>query len=368
MRIFRLMIKPLCFLMTFCAVCGIFSFLLEPDGGASDTMWEEYYSEEEIDTIFVGASVCSSGFNPVVFDEELGVKSFNMATPSQGIEQTVLAVETAFSEHRIDRVIFGMGFFSFQTESVEEAKLTFVNARNKKMRPIEGIKRSVQYIFSEGIIDSESSINFIVPWTYNHVQMSWEHIANNVCAKLTQRKVDFDAESSERRNWRLCKGYRPFTGCFESDGIWKFNSYYIYNQKFYDSSLAYLEELIRVCSEAGVELIVINVPHPAYDIVTRFDCYEENNQVIEALCEKYSVDYYNFNLVKPEIYDAKDEYYYDFEHLNYEGSCVFTKAVCDLLRKRDAGQEVDVYFYSLEEFLKRNETLLEQWKKIRELG
>ena len=366
MRIFKRMIKSLCFFVVFCVVCGIFSFLLEPDGGASDTMWEEYYSEEEIDTIFVGASVCSAGFNPVVFNEEMGVQSFNMATPSQGIEQTILAVKTAISEHKLDRVIFGMGFFNFQTESVEEAKLTFINARNRKMGLEKGVIESVRYIFSEGTIDAESSINFLVPWTYNHVQMSWENIVDNVRAKLTRQEIVFDAESNERRNWRLYKGYRPFTGCFEADGIWRYNSYYIYNQQFYDSSLVYLEELIQVCREQGVELIVINVPHPAYDVITRFDCYEENEQIIRALCEKNGIDYYNFNLAKPEIYDAKNEYYYDFEHLNYKGSCVFTEAVCDLLRKRDAGEEMDGYFYSMEKFLEENSALLEQWKQIRE--
>ena len=110
MRIFRI-IKPLCFIGVLCVLNIILSFLLEWANGASATMWRQYYEEEKIDVVFVGASVCSASFAPDVFDRRLGLNSFNMGTPAQKTEQSVRALEVAIEEHEVQTVIYGMGFF-----------------------------------------------------------------------------------------------------------------------------------------------------------------------------------------------------------------------------------------------------------------
>lgn len=103
--------KFLLFLAGICMLNSVLCFLIEPARGSSATMWEEYYKETEIDTIFIGSSLCSASFDPQIFDEKLGVKSFNMGTPMQPLDQNLTALETAFEEHQIDTVVIGMGFF-----------------------------------------------------------------------------------------------------------------------------------------------------------------------------------------------------------------------------------------------------------------
>ena len=193
-------IKPLQFVLVLCIVNVLLCFLLEPAEGASDTMWDEYYQEEELDTIFVGSSVCAASFDPKVFNRRLGIQSFNMGTPSQAITQSLDALEVAFSDHKIERVVLGLGFFGLQEAPLDEAEMTFERAYTRKKGGIKGIIESIDYLVSENVIDTEKSINFFFPWVYNHVTVSWNSIYGNVMNKMNPSMVTFDADSKERKN------------------------------------------------------------------------------------------------------------------------------------------------------------------------
>lgn len=365
MRISKV-IKPLRFLVILCVLNMVLCFMIEPANGASDTMWSEYYQEDEIDTIFVGSSVSSATFDPKVFNEILGSKSFNMGTPSQAISQSVDALEVAFSEHDIQTVVFGVGFFGLQEEPIDEAEMTFEIALAREKGGLDGILESVSYLTSKEVIGTEKSINYFFPWSYNNVTIGWETIAANISAKVNPIDEGFDAASDERRTWHLEKGYRPYTGHVEEDRIWSQNSYYYYSDEFEPKAVAEFENLMQLCNANGADLIVVNVPHPVYDVISCFEYYGKMEEQIAQLCESYGVDYYNFSLVKPEVFENLTEYFYNYEHLNYQGAQVFSKAFCDFMVKRESGEDVDAYFYSVEEYFKIHEELLEEWKMIYE--
>ena len=146
-------------------------------------MWSGYYAQEEIDTIFIGSSLCQGTFDPRIFDERLGVKSYNMGTPSQAMPQTLRALEVALADHEIETVIFGMGFSSMKLYAVEEAELTFERARAQQKGGIESIKTALSYIYSEDVRNKENSVNYFFPWLYNRDEISVEMISYNVSAK-----------------------------------------------------------------------------------------------------------------------------------------------------------------------------------------
>lgn len=362
MRIFN-KVKPLRFLLVLCAINLLLNFLLEPAAGASDTMWNEYYQEDKIDMVFVGSSVCSATFNPVVFNEKLGVCSFNMGTPSQAIGQSLDALEVAFREHEIKRVVLGLGFFSLLEAPSDAAEMTFEKAYARRQGGVKKIIENAEYIISENVINKEKSINYFFPWLYNHVAISWNAIYENVLAKVNPDPVTFDADSIERKNWRLEKGYRPYTGELEYEKLWSLNSYYLYHFKKYNTdTIAELKGIIELCNTNEAELLIINTPHPVFDVITCFEYYSDMEKQLSQLCAEYGVEYYNFSLANPEIFDAGSAYFYDFEHLNYKGSLAFSEALCDFIERKDSGENMEQYFYTVEEFYEIHEATLEKWK------
>lgn len=361
MRISKV-IKPLGFFILLCMCNMILSFLMEHANGASATMWQQYYAEDEIDVIFVGASVCSASFDPEVFDKRLELNTFNMGTPAQNTEQSVRALKVALEEHDIKTVIYGMGYFALQQSSSEEAELTFVKALSREQGGMKGLNTSLDYLFSENVRDKEKSVKYFFPWVYNGVDYSFHAITENVKSKLDTSIVEFNPDTQENRNWRLGKGYRPFTGLVDYNSAWTANSHEYYYQYFDYESTYHFEQLLKLCNEEGVELIVINTPHPAYDVISCYDTYGMNYKQVKELCEKYGADYYDFSLAKPELFQAEEDYFYDFEHLNYKGARAFSDTMCDLLERRDNGESLAESFYALKDFMKLHSELVEEWK------
>ena len=346
MRIFK-KARILCFLIIVGVINSVLSFLIEPAQGASATMWKQYYKETEIDTIFIGSSLCSAAFDPLIFDEQLGVKAFNMGTPMQALEQNITALETAFEEHDIKTVVVGMGFFVLQEDTYEDAELTFEKALAREKGGIKGGLHGLEYVFSNAAYDNEKSVNYWFPWIYNKETYSWEVMMQNVKSKLMQR-----GKGAIATKWK--KGYSPYEGMVDYNNVAAKNSYYTYNQELKEELLSKLEKILVMCKENDVDVMVINTPHPDFDIISCYEVYERNDNIVRELCKKNSVDYYNFSLAKNEVFEDKEEYYYDFEHLNYEGSQAFCYELCDFMIKREKGKDMNQYFYAVEEYFALN--------------
>lgn len=346
------------FLVILCVLNMLLCFLIVPANGASDTMWSQYYQEEEIDTLFIGSSVSATTFDPQIFDEVLGVKSFNMGTPAQAISQSIDALEVAFSEHEIRTVVLSVGFFAFQETSIDEAEMSFEMGRARGQGGLEGLCSSVRWLMSEGVIGTEKSINYFFPWIYNNVTISIDGIYENILSKLN---LTVDNASN-----KMEKGYRPYQGELDLDVIWTENSLYYYPGTLEPQMIAKFEELIELCGRSGIELIVVNTPHPVHDVVACYAIYEKMDETVRELCRKHDVEYYDFSMAKPELFENKTEYFYDCEHLNFQGSQVFSKMFCDFLRKRQNGEDIKQYFYTVDEYYDIHNILLEEWKEIYE--
>lgn len=361
MRIFR-GLKKVRYLAVLVVVNTLLCFLLEPESGASGRMWAGYYAEEELDMIFVGSSVSQQTFIPDIFNEYMGVKSYNMGTPSQAVPQTLRAIDVAVEEHDIDTVVFGMGFSTLKYGPISEAELTFESARARQKGGIQGVLGTLSYIYSEDVRGTEDSINFLFPWLYNYESISIGKMVENVTLKLEEMKEEFSHGPVDETDG-LLKGFRnDDRRVFNEEEKWESNTYHSYEAYFDSEMLAEFNVLLEFCSEKNLDLIVVNTPHPSFDVVACYEFYEKNqNQVLEY-CEKYDVEYYDFSLAKPEIFENKPEYFCDYEHLNRQGSEVFCQQLSTFLNRRAAGEDMSQYFYSVDEFLELHAEELEEWK------
>jgi len=164
------LVKCILFLVVFCGLNSIMSFLFVPADGASKKMWENYQKMESLDTVYVGSSVCQSTFNPVIIDEMIGTNSYNMGTPSQPIDLSYVAVETAIKEHSIKRVVLGFGYFTLTTQNSQQAEAAFIQAKSEQGTFHEAVLSYADYIYQN--IGKSASVNFLLPWINNHVKFN----------------------------------------------------------------------------------------------------------------------------------------------------------------------------------------------------
>lgn len=354
-------IKPLGFPVFLIIVNMILCFLLEPANGASGEMWSAYEQETEIDTLFVGSSVSSATFDPLIINDESGIQAFNLGTPSQSIRQTFYAVKKVVLEHDIKLIVFGMDFFSLQENVSRKATLTF---ENKKAKSENWMIDGIRYICSEEVRGTEDSINYLFPWVYNSVNISGEAVVNNIKQKIQPISETFMADSLTRRDWKLQKGYRPYTGIDFSQDRWLVNSYYTYPQVFSEDSVEIFKQFMAFCIGEEINLVVVNVPNPVYDVISCVDTYAENDKKVRALCSEYGVEYFDFSLVKPELFELKPEFFYNFEHLNYRGSQEFSKMFGKFMKEWETKGDMTEYFYGVDEFYELHDDMVQEWKQV----
>lgn len=362
MRIFKCL-KKASFILIVIIINCVLSFLLEPASGASGRMWSGYYEQEKLDTIFVGSSLCQQTFVPSIVDEAMGVKSYNMGTPSQAVPQSLRAIQVAVEEHGVETVIYGMGLSTFASEPIREAKLTFESERVRKKGGLGGFVSAVEYVCSEDVRATEDSIIFWFPWLYNHESYDVQTIKSNVDYKVKRMETKFRGLYFDDTEG-LAKGYRnDDRTIFEYESKWGTLSNNLYSSKLDADMMCELESILEYCNEKGVDLVVMNTPHSPFAVVSCYPFYEECQDEIGALCDKYDVDYYDFSLVKPEVFECRAEYFADYEHLNRNGSEVFSQKLSQFLLSRKNGEDMSNYFYSEDEFFEIHEREVAAWKK-----
>ncbi|MBQ8279957.1 MAG: SGNH/GDSL hydrolase family protein [Roseburia sp.] len=344
-------IKGVAFVAILFVINSILSFALIPANGASEVMWNDYYEMEDLDTIYIGSSVCLRSFNPYILDEMLGTNSFNMGTPSQPIDLTYLALQTALNEHDIERVYFGFGYFNLTMPNSQQSEAAFLQARNQHVGVLERVKENLSYMLKKENIGESVSVNFMFPWVYNHVQLQVGSIMQNVQAKLAgSSSENLAMVNDEMRNY-VGRGFGYYKGVLDYNNIGNDNSRTHYYGEFRPDLLEKLDAICALCEEKGVELVVINTPRPTFDVISYGEEYYDTYLWLEEYLTERGAVYYDFNFAKPEVFADKPEYYFNFEHLNQEGADAFSKAFAGfekLRREQKAGKEL---FYDWTEYV-----------------
>lgn len=321
-------------------------YLLEPAAGSSsDTMWQDYQGQEELDTIFVGSSLVSRSLDPAQYDAAMGTHSCNMGTNAQMFAQSYTAIQTAWREHRIQTVILGIGYFEFQYSQGIGNEVAFYRARNRYSTVGERLQNDLRYVLSGDNFDSSVSLNYFFPWVYDHVTVSAADIRTNVQEKLakTQEKGNVTPGNGFSNGSLECLDFNTLT--YDETSAAQF-------QKETSSSYKELAKICDFCREKGIRLYVINMPLPEYYVVAFPEQYFERADQIRETCEEHGFAYYDFNVSRPSLFQRKDSYYQDYEHMNQEGAEAFTVAVAGLVRRTEQGEDVTGLFYGKEEYLR----------------
>lgn len=331
------------FVMVFVGINAIMAWMFVPADGASKKMWSNYKEMQDLDQVYIGASVCQSTFNPIVIDGILGTNSYNMGTPSQPIDLSCVAVETAIKEHNIKRVILGFGYFALSTQNSKQAEAAFIQAKNQQGTVLEAFLSNMEYVISH---KGESvSINFWIPWINNHVKFNVDNIKENIRVKLKKDSTRQEESLLESRGMLL------YTDTLDYDNIGDDNSWNWYQPEFSKDAVSEMRRICELCNENQVELIVVNTPRPTFDITTYLGDYYGQYLWLKSFFEEYDVAYYDFNFVKPEIFISKPEYYYNFEHMNVLGAERFSESFAEFLLLIEEGMDAEMLFYDWEEYL-----------------
>ena len=334
------------------AAVFVVSFMLCPYGSKSQVSWTELRQQSGLDAVCLGSSLSGRSYDPAVMDELCGTNSFNMSTPSQEVSESVLGLEEALGNHDIKRVYYGVDFTLFLSKPDMHPGRAYLNEKWAG-DPFFQRFSDLAYAFPDASwLMDKRSINWLFPWTEQHIDYSPSALRKNVTMKLDGTTPVEAAKYNEPGWYYQGKGYGNY---YE---IYDYNQDYVRTfgdecgvRTMNESQISYLVDLCNLCAENDIELIAYVPPLTDFSIISMKDTYERYSTELGAVVREHGGSYCDINLAKPELYDSQESYYFDHQHCNITGGEAFSKALASYANRKAAGEDVDALFYTYDEKL-----------------
>lgn len=335
---------------------GALNFALELKGTKSNIVWTNFEQSEDLDTIYIGTSIAASSFNPSLIDDELGTSSANMASPLQKIEESYLGIQSAYERFGVKRVVMTLDFTTLQLNETPNLGSTYLTQRGRVIGPGPYLASTAWLIAEKGAASAPGSINMLFPWVSNHP--AWKEglsgVKRNVTSKLDGSSVASAVEAMEPGWVYFGKGYGNNYAQLDYDG----NNVALFGElekietlSFDEAAIEGVREICEYCTQRDIELIVVNVPIPTFNIHGYGQFYVDSQEAVAEILGDMGVKYYDFVYAKPELLQLAPEDFYDNQHLNAVGADKFSTAFVTFMRMLDAGQDTSALFYAPEEYL-----------------
>ncbi|WP_155982605.1 SGNH/GDSL hydrolase family protein [Olsenella uli] len=322
-------------------------------GSLSAVAVDDFGSAPSVGTAFVGSSFAERAFDPMSFDDArqeedvtAAQDSYNLSTPGQTMGATGDAVSYAI-QRGARRVVLGLGVETMCCYADARSDVPYYLARYER-EPLTLVGRLASVALDPDVVGSKDSLNVLFPWIFTTIKHV-PSVGQNLRSRLSGEARSAAAEKVVR-DWRYAgRGYGNFTMQLDlSDPRTSVNTY---GEPRQDPRC--LEALARIadeCRSAGVQLVVVSTPHPAYDTAAFGDAYPEIMGAVQRVAQEHGATYLDFNMARDGVLDLSPEDYGDFEHLGPEGARRFSRLLAQMLSRIDEGADASSDFYGYDDW------------------
>ena len=301
-------------------------------------MHQLYEQEDQIDLLVVGSSHAYRSFVPAVMDEELGIHTFNAGSSSQGLDGSYAVIKEAYRHHNPQSIYLELYYGIAEAEEYEErTQMTATYILSDYMKPSVN-----KYRFLLSASDPELYIDGFIPARRNwRALFDIDYIKELAEKKRTgeYKQYKWTGSGSQNEEYYVDRGYVANDATAAPDiqetaeiiPIKKANQISAANDWYIS-----LTEIISYCKSKDIPLTLVIAPQTTWSIDALGQEYLEYSNRVYSISKEYDLDFMDFNLCKPELFDrSKDEYFKDADHLNNEGAEAFTRAFCRCVTERE---------------------------------
>ncbi len=348
-------------LALFAACNAAVSFALEPYGSKSELTWSDYHKQQGVDTVIVGSSLVKAALDPNVLNEQCDMTAFNLASPSQMLEESFVAIRAAHEDQGVKRVIFGLSCTTLIGANAPAPQTAFLKECNKYRAPIESFLVANEMLWHYGSAKSADSINWMFPWVMNHCTFLPAEIKQNIENKLNQSDLVEAAEQLEE-GWKYVglgsgaqtksmnpnsPSVRQYTDAQNDDEGEEGES--VTETGVNPNRARTLTEICEYCKQNNIELIFISAPLPLYDVIDEESNYAPTMREAGEIVTGCGAKFYDFNYVTSDLFTRERGFFADNTHFNVTGGHAFSQAFARFFNEMESGQDVSHYFQTYDE-------------------
>lgn len=353
----KLLLRALCFFLVVVMVLGACSFALYDDSTYTRLFLHEMYESEPIDLAFIGGSITYKGFVPEIWDEALGLHTFNFGSSAQTPDASYYLLKEVFRYHSPKYVIYATNYISF-------LNMTGYNNPQRHYILFDHLRPSVNKLdYWLNAFDEHTSLTALLPFMRDKAY-SLSRVRSTLETKLsdTYRNYSYDIYMKTNEEYRG-RGYVYRFEAKEAGGVGKLDPVWFSPEEVQSTAVEYFGRMADLCRENGAELIMIPTPIP-YGTMALQEDYQEAVDFYKALAQANGVKLFDFTLARPELFQSQDGFFYDHVHLNGPGSESFSEAASQVVKDYLTGKEVDeeaLFYGSFREMMDSSSYIFNTW-------
>ena len=318
-------------------------FLLQTDTVAFLTI-REMQERDDIELAIVGSSVVRDHFDPYLISEETGLTTYDVTMPTANFQAQFAMTEELFKTNNPEWVILITEPYNLNSpkESIE--------AEYKLMPVLSDAGIALRYYLRLCKEDGRYFDRLMLFRT--QMASSLSEVGKTIGLWLDPEgtfervKATMDEGMTYMGRGYLRYDVEPMTAEYKRRRIGRLEATrWEWNYPLYETTEQSLLDYKALCEENGAKLMVII--HPMH---TGFMLYHPDyipyNASLMRFCEENGITCYNFAYAKPEFIPNLDGYFFDYDHMNAEGSQILSEAFADFFNRCVAGEDVSGLFYA----------------------
>lgn len=323
---FRRIFRIIGFIVVLFLLYSIIGIAVIDDNASTRLTFHDFYNQDNIDIAFVGASHVLRGIDPRVIEDEFDCCCFNLGSASQTYADSYYVLKELIQKNDIKTVFFNVEFCGFPRE-VDNKKASWIITDY-----LLGVNK-YELIFN--VFDSKDWVSMLFRLCRYKDDITLEWCKNNIAAKTCPDYWNFATTNPVYDNYSMyC--YKGFCAQYEEKNSSLFifaDNYQEFDTVDLDSfnplAIEYISKSIELCKENEVEIILFSAPVSRFYIEQSGD-YSGFIDYMNSYAEEMHVEYIDFNLLLGA--DFSDEYFFDLDHLNYDGAQYFSHIIVGFLR------------------------------------
>lgn len=364
MRNFKAGLKCVVFLVLAAVIVSLGDFFFMPSGYVRFILHELNYSGEKYNCIVLGASHARNAVNPYILDEKLECSSFNLSIPSETLDDSYYLLKESNRNHEIKRVFLEIDFQYWYELQKNDFKDSFIYYQ------MEPSPVKIEYL-AKNMMKRDFRAS-LCSWT-TYIDR-YKGVGEKIALKRTKAYKDYDISAVP---YTQANGPYKGKGYFEiqpsgHNGKSGLRRYRWYKDSMCSDTVKVFKKLVRYCKKNDIELVCFTAP------ITSAAAYandiDEFSREFAALASEAEVVYYDFNLIKKEIFSLWNEDFGDWDgHMTGDTPDRFTRLLADVVNsgENQEGMSAQWFYKSYEELYEKYNTVLYvegclSWKKAGE--
>lgn len=354
----RRALGTVCFLLVFLllqqTLC-LFRAETQREGFLRVMMRELEAENEAYGTVFVGSSLVFSGVNPAVTDEVLGHPTFCAATNAARYIDSYYLLQELYQHQSPDTVVLEISLRRTVGSLTVEGGRYLYDA-------LEPSPRKLGFFFRR--FEPVNWLYILLPSVRTSENLGEVFGLENAAHRLSEGFREGDPASipvGEGRNYY--KGHQMKGSRYARGGIGELVRDFEGSQdRMADDSLYWLEKCVALCREKGSDVVLFTPPSP-WAAAAEFQDDSAFTLGVRQFAAEQGCDYYDFQLLKNEIWQRPENEFNDNAHLSSEGADAFSALLGDLLLQRQAGtlQPADWFYESYSSLRRETPFIYNAW-------